>query len=294
MKKILVPTDFSFAAKGAGYFAMHIAREMKANVQLCNAIVVPVEAPSVAHVTPPLIAVNALEEAAIAELKRSAREIEGLVEFETGLGDYHPVVEYVTGIGTVPEVVSNLANQHDVCLVVMGMSGAGGLNEIILGSSSRTIVEKANYPVLLIPKDSQFKCLHKIAFATDLSREDVVAIHVLAGFARVFNAQLLIVHIKDKNEKMTTQHQLDIERFLNDVTNKVNYHKIYYQYVLDKDIDEGLDWLATYGQIQMLAMVHRKHSLIHNLLKGSHTQRIKRHIGIPLMVFPPECSNWVI
>ena len=294
MKKILVPTDFSFAAKGAASFAMHIAREMKANIQLCNAIVVPVEAPAVAHVTTPLIAVNALEEAAIAELKRSAREIETLEELQTALGDYTPAVEYVTGIGTVPEVVSNFANQHDVCLVVMGMSGAGGLNEFILGSSSRTIVEKADYPVLLIPKDSQFKCLHKIAFATDLSREDVVAIHILAGFARVFNAQLLIVHIKDKNEKMTIQHKLDIERFLNDVTNNVNYHKIYYQYVLDKDIDEGLDWLAAYGQIQMLAMVHRKHSMIHNILKGSHTQRLKRHIGIPLMVFPQECSSWVI
>jgi hypothetical protein len=61
--------------------------------------------------------------------------------------------------------------------------------------------------------------------------------------------------------------------------------------VLDTEVDNGLDWLAEYGQMQVLAMVHRQHNVLHKLFRGSYTQRLKKRIFIPLMVFPPDCGN---
>ena len=294
MKNILVPTDFSLAAKNAGAYAMHLAKEMKANIKLCNAVMVPVEIPVAAHVSTPLIAFETLEQEAEAGLQRLAMSMEAHEEFTTKADSYRPAVDFTTGVGPVSYVVNDLTKHKDISMVVMGMSGAGGLTQFLMGSNSRALVENASLPVLLIPKEARFKSIHKIAFATDLSKEDITVIHVLAGFARAFNAQLLLTHITEKTEDISAARQLEIDGFLNDITNKVNYHKIYYQRISDKQVDEGLDWLADHAQAQILAMVHRKHGILHRLFKGSHTQRLRKHIEIPLMVFPPDCSSHVL
>lgn len=294
MKNILVPIDFSLAAKNAAAYAMHLAKEMKANIKLCNAVMVPVEIPIAAHVSTPLIAFETLEQEAEAELQRLAMKMEAADEFVTPAGSYVPAVEFSTGIGSVSYVVNDLAKHKDISMVVMGMSGAGGAVQFLMGSNSRAMIENARFPVLLVPKGARFKRIHKIAFATDLSKEDIAVIHVLAGFARTFNAQLLLAHITVEAKEMTVARQLEIDDFLNDITNNVNYHKIYYQRILDKEVDQGLDWLADHAQAQIFAMVHRQHGVLYRLFKGSHTQRLRKHIEIPLMVFPHDCTNRVL
>lgn len=291
MKKILVPTDFSTSAKTAANYAMHLAKQMKASVKLCNAVMVPLDVPLAAHVAAPIVSFETLEHEVEQELKRWAGRLKQKDEFETAPDSFHPLIEHVVGVGSVPEVVSNIASNLQVSLMVMGMSGGGGLSKFLLGSSSRAMVEVTEIPLLLIPDECKFMSLRKIAFATDLSKTDIAIVHTLAGFARIFNAEILIVHISEKASDNQYNNQHKIDAFLNEVTNKVNYHKIYYQHVMDTDVGDGLEWLAEYGQIQMLAMVHRKHNVLHKLFKGSYTQKLKKRINIPLLVFPPDCGN---
>lgn len=294
MKTILLPTDFSLAAKNAGRYAMHLAKQMHANIKLCNAVMVPVEVPLAAHVSVPLEGIDSLEQAAEEELKRAAHKMAELDRLETAIDSHHPVIDYEVGIGPVTYVVCNLATNVNVNLVIMGMTGAGGLGRFLFGSNSRAMVDAANFPVLIVPSDTSYQKLTKIAFATDLSKADIAVIHVLAGFARIFNSEILLVHISDHAPDNTDVSRKKIDEFLTEVTNKVNYHKIYYQHVLNNTVGDGLDWLAEYGQIQMLAMVHRKQKMLYRLFKGSHTQRIRRRIEIPLLVFPPDCLNKVL
>lgn len=294
MKNILVPTDFSLAAKNAGAYAMHLAMEMKANIKLCNAVMVPIEIPVTTYVTTPLITFETIEKEAETQLQLLAIKMKASPELTSPVNNHFPSVEIATGIGSVPDVVNDLTRHKDVSMVVMGMSGAGGVTQFLMGSNSRAMVENARLPVLLVPEEARFKRIHKIAFATDLNKADTAVIHLLAGFARALNAQLLLAHITGKDEKITKVRQEEIDRFLNDITNKVNYSKIYYQHISNKEVDEGLDWLAEHAQIQVLAMVHQQHSMIYRLFKGSHTQRLRKHIAIPLLVFPPDCSSDVL
>lgn len=291
MKKILIPTDFSTSAKNAANYAMHLAKQMRANVKLCNAVMVPLDVPLAAHVAAPIVSFETLEYEVEQELKRWAGKLKSRDELETAPDTFHPLIEYAVGVGSVPDVITNFAANREVNLTVMGMSGAGGLSKFLLGSSSRAMVEASERPLLLVPDESRFMGLRKIAFATDLSKTDIAVIHTLAGFARTFNAEILIVHISEKASDNEFNNQHKIDAFLNEVTNKVNYHKIYYQHLLDTAIGDGLDWLADYGQIQMLVMVHRKHSVLHKLFKGSYTQKLKKRITIPLLVFPPDCGD---
>ncbi|MBE9600252.1 universal stress protein [Pedobacter sp. MC2016-24] len=286
MKKILIPTDFSSSAKNAAHYAMHLAKEMKNDLKLVNAMMIPVEVPVAGHVSASLISFDALEEEVEGELERIAEKMMYLDGFETPEHTFHPFVEYVKGVGPVAEVVNRNAAHADVSLVVMGTADDGKISRFLFGSTTHSVIEGATFPLLFIPSQCRFEGLHKIAFATDLSEADVAIIHVLAGFAKTFNAEILIVHICEKNQRNVVENQLEIDSFLNEVTSKVNYHKIYYHHVLGTDVNDGLDWLAAHGQIQMLVMVHRNHGLLHKVFKGSYTQRMKRRIDIPLFVFP--------
>ena len=197
----------------------------------------------------------------------------------------HTLIEYTSQVGRVTDVVHNLVEDQKLSMVVMGMSGAGMVSRVLLGSNSRDMIEKASFPVLLIPSTAEYKGIHKIAFATDLSNADINVVHALAGLASSFNAEILLAHVTD--EKYDDQHhQHKVDSFLNDITCKINYPKIYYRHIKSMDVDHGLEWLTEHGQIDMLAMVHRRLNVFDRIFTGSHTQKLAKYIELPLLVFP--------
>jgi nucleotide-binding universal stress UspA family protein len=51
-------------------------------------------------------------------------------------------------------------------------------------------------------------------------------------------------------------------------------------------VDDGLEWLAEHGLVDMLAIVHRHFNIIDRLFVSSHTKHIASHSQLPLLVFP--------
>lgn len=288
MKTILVPTDFSAPANNAARYALQLAKSMKTGIRLCSAISVPIEAPMAPQVVWPLEDYTSIKNSITAQLELSVEKLKEQAEIPPP--GYQPAIGYSSEVGSVTEVIRNVMDEQKMSLVVMGMSGAGGLSRFFLGSNSRELIEKANFPVILIPADFIYKPIKKIAFATDLSKGDTEVIHSLAGMARYFNAEILVSHVTDEKYESPEEKQA-IANFLSEVSDKVNYPKIYYRHVRSIDIDQGLNWLYEHSQIDILAMVHRPHHFLSKLIRGSHTQRLAKHITIPLLVFPPDCCT---
>lgn len=287
MKTILIPTDFSPNADHAALYALELGKSMKASLKLCNAVMVPASASMSGQVAWPLMDLGTLRADAHRQLKQVSEKLKKHIKDTGASREEYPPVEVLAEVGTVPEVLNMLAEKGEINLVVMGTSGVGGLNRFFLGSTSRDLINNGSFPVLLIPPGTDFKPLKRIAFATDFSNGDMELIHSLSHFARPFNAEILIVHITpdDFNPEI---HQKKVDAFLNEVTCKVHYHKVYYRHVKDMAIDEGLTWLTDHVDIDMLAMVHRRHPFIKRLFEGSHTQKMAVHVKLPLLVFPPE------
>lgn len=284
MKTILVPTDLSEAADNAARYAIHLAKTLKANVKLCNAIKVPLESSMAANIVWPVYDYNDLEKDVSKELEHLAKKLMTEDRDNSSLQSFHPRIEICCGAGLVTDVVKSIVEKERIALVVMGMSGAGKVSRFLLGSNSRDLIDTANSPVLLIPHTATFKPIEKVTFATNLSQDDIGLIHSLAGLVRAFNAELLISNLSDIS-KRKQDHQKVVDSFLTDVTCKVNYPKIYYRQVSTKEIDEGLEWISLYTQVSMLAIVHHK-PVMFSLFDKSHTQKLAKHITIPLLVFP--------
>ena len=288
MKTILVPTDLSPAAEYAARYAFQLAKGMKANLQLFNAIIVPAAAPMAAISAWPVVDYEAADQQTTAELKTLADKLiweNATIEAQSS---FQPSITYKTEVGAVKDLVCELAHKEKPNLVVMGRSGISGLQRFFFGSNTSDMIDAANFPVLLTPPGVEFKGIHKIAFATDLNPGDLDVIHSLVGLAAAFNAELLLVHITGEKYDLK-DHQHKIQAFLSDIACKINYSKIYYRHVEHMGIDKGLDWLSQYGQIDLLAMVHRNSDVFKRIIKPSHTQKLAEHIELPLLVFPPDC-----
>jgi nucleotide-binding universal stress UspA family protein len=289
MKTILVPTDFSPAANNAARYALHLAKGIKAGITLCHAMLVPVDAPGAAQVAWPLEDYESIKKDTTKQLQLQLKNLELHVEEDAAYfpKDFQPSVDYTSEVGPVTDVIREVIDEHNIPLVVMGMSGAGNLTRLFIGSSSRDVIANATCPVMLIPAQFTYKPIRKIAFATDLSKGDIAVIHSLVGLAHAFDAEIQINHISDKKYE-DGEGQYLADAFMAELCRKVTYPYIRYHHVKSMDVDHGLDWLYEHSKIDILVMVHRQHGWLKRLFEGSHTQKLAKHITLPLLVYPPE------
>ncbi|WP_183578057.1 universal stress protein [Mucilaginibacter sp. X5P1] len=277
MKKFLFPTDFSANAKHALNYGYSLAKQVKANMIICNAIIEPAEIPQAGLVSWPMEESDLLQDDSNSELKRLKEQMENKEETIS----FNPSITCISEAGTVTDMINRVGYQNDVGLVIIGTHGSSGLSTLLLGDHSREIIDEINKPLLLVPPVAKIKPVKKIAFATDFKDpvKDMEGIHILITLARPLNAEILITNIFDEDE-----HAADW--LINELANKANYPHIYYRMVKAYHPVSGLDWLCEHGDIDMLAMVHRSHNFIDSLFRGSQTQKMANHIAIPLLVFP--------
>lgn len=287
MKTIIIATDFSKPAGNAARYALNAAKYLKSNMILCHAFTVPADATVAGHVVWPQYDYEFLLNDASEHLDEFAKELMLEGKSLNFPNTFKPVVEYITEPSGTVQLLKRLAAERKAGLVVAGISGAGAVSRFFTGSTSRALIESASFPVLLIPPVYAFKPVNKIAFATDLNKRDIEVIHSLAGFARYFDAELVVVHVDQHPDKYDATKA---DLFLNEVTCKINYDKVYYREVSSSDVNQGLDWLSEHGWIDMLVMVHRHASLVDRLIKGSLTKNQIKHVKIPLLVLPEGLS----
>lgn len=277
MKKFLLPTDFSANAKHVLNYGYALAKQIKADIIICNAIIEPAEVPQSGMVR------WTMEESDVL-IKDSNHELELLKTYlggkEESIG-YNPVITCKNNEGTVLNTVSKLNNHHDIDLVIIGTHGSDSLSTLLIGNHTRQLIDATDRPLLLIPPIAKILPVKKIAFATDFENpaKDLECINFLISLAKPLNAEILITNIFNDDTHSA-------ERFVNELAEKTNYPLVYYRLVKARSTVLGLDWLCEHGQVDILAMVHRSHGFIDNLFNGSDTQKMAKHIPIPLLVFP--------
>jgi len=283
MKTLLIPTDFSATSKHAAEYGYNLAKLIKANVVLCNSVIVPAEIPQAGLVVWPMEDYDTLIEDSTDELKKLKSS---LTKDSEG---FKPPVSYMNTAGIMTDVVSDICAKRNIDLVVMGTHGSSGLTSFFLGNHSRNMIDSATRALLLVPPTAPIKPIKKIAFATDFihPEDDLKSIYALIPIAKLLNAEILVTHIYSEKQQ-TPSFKKWLDNFLIELSNKADYPNVYYRLVKNTNAETGLDWLCAHGQVDILAMVHRPHNFFYDLINGSHTQKMARHISIPLLVMRPE------
>ena len=142
VRRILVPVDFSDAARPVLLYALDVARDRGAEVTLIHVVGVPVApfdpAYGVAADPKMLLDLQAGAEKGLADLAAWAHA-------EAGIGAHAKVL---TGAPTREIVREAREGAYD--LVVLGTHGRTGLRHVFLGSVAENVVRLAPCPVLTV------------------------------------------------------------------------------------------------------------------------------------------------
>ncbi|AMR33988.1 hypothetical protein A0256_22330 [Mucilaginibacter sp. PAMC 26640] len=281
MKKILIPTDFSANATHAAEYGYQLAQQLKADVVLCNAVIIPAEAPQAGLVVWPMEETTVLLRNSEVELKK----LKTSMQQHDHSDKFHPAITYIEQAGMLTDVVNDIVKTQHTELVVMATHGSDSLSAFLLGDHCSKMIDNSLKSLLLIPQAAKFMPIKKIAFAVDMSNaeKDLEEIHKIIPLARTLNAEILIAH-KQPDEEPSPALKKHMDNYLTDLSNKANYPNIFYRVVTSENTEKGLKWLCEHGQVDMLAMLHRQHGFFDSLFNGSHTKRMVSRVAIPLLV----------
>jgi nucleotide-binding universal stress UspA family protein len=276
MKTILIGIDFSPASVNALRYAAGMAQNDGARMVLVHAYQPAMLEPYLEYGM-----YNAL---------RTQQEDMAMKHFETlkksisaGARD-RLTFEFRLELGNAAEVLLDLSKSLAPDLVVMGIKGANGsVLEKLLGSTTTAIIQRIEYPLLVIPEEARYEGLQRIAYATDYQEDDIRVIDEVLYFAKQNHAKLSCVHIRDEASLRESYQQELLKRtYQYDLA----HQNIDFQTISHYDVVEGLKHYAAWQKTDLLVMLTHHRSRIGRLFRQSHCRSLALQTRLPLWIYP--------
>ena len=252
-ERIVVPVDFSPTSLNALDYAFALA-----NVQL-----LPVE---LVHVASDNSAEDRLQ-ALVWELKHSAGP--------------DPKLE-VSGTliqGSVGAELERLAH-NDRTLIVMGSTGTRSLTAGWLGSVSRRVALQASCPVVLVPPRARYKGFHTMVYASGYHPAEESVLPKVADLASWFKAHLYFVHVLDNSLNSFSLREQCSAEAPGHRGELVELAKVY-----SPNVVQGLLDFNRQVKADLLVLATTRRNLFERLILPDTTQRVMKHLEVPLLVF---------
>ncbi|MES2810342.1 MAG: universal stress protein [Bacteroidota bacterium] len=289
MKTILVLTDFTLKDDHAAHYALKLAQQLKANVLLCN--VYPEMSTDMASGKP--VFINEMYDNLETQSKNDLSELAGRLKKQlakvTDTWFKPEITQYSKG-GSLTGAINELVAGRNILMAVIAMHSADDFFTFFNIDHASEIIEKANCPVLVLPYQLPFLGFNKIAFASDLDHHNMNILKSLYGLSKHFDAEILITHVGVTPLGRVSEAYI-IKQCLQDELTGTKPPKIQYRSIQNKNVVEGLDWLAEHTDIDLMVLVHRKRNIFQKLFKRSITKKLASHRIKPMLVFPGHHKN---
>jgi nucleotide-binding universal stress UspA family protein len=268
IKKILVPTDFSDTANNALLYAVDLAKQFDAQIELIHAVLVPVLTARGKIFLPDQEVVDSkmsIAEELLNKAKSFASEKSGI-----RINTDATLINWQLELG---EAIHN----RDGDIIIMGTTGASCLEKIFMGSNAARIVQNSPIPVLAIPVNVRFSPVKKIGIAYDgLELKVFERLSIVNSLRNKFNASIDIFQIITKNQTPSANLSELINYLPGASTN----------YVYERGIESGILNAVETNSMDILTMIPRQRGFFHNLIAGSITRRVAYKISVPLLAIP--------
>jgi len=267
MDRILVPFDFSHNSRNALTYAAKLAKLAKAE----------------------LIVLHAYDRAAILEGMTLEGTREGMEKERHHLQKHYElpasVVTTLIREGELLDEVSDFLKEKKVDLVVMGTRGASGLQEVLVGSRTVSLMSEVSVPMLVVPESAEFGRVRNILLCSDLKEvEDDNNLDLVKELAMLFGSAVRIGHVEAGDEVPTFEQELERRREKGIFSPEV---EVTYKRIKGKTVLEGIRYyLALKDDNDLVVMINRKHGFIDSLFRVNHTHKMAYHTTLPLLVLP--------
>lgn len=279
MKTILYATDYSENSVAGLKYAYSISSKMKAKLLVVHVFDYPTMLDNLS-----LKGEDAFPDIEGGGFKKHNAKLYDFCtkNLKVDLGESNIEIEAIENKSVVKGIVSK-AKEVDAFLIVTGMKGGSALREIIMGNTTKHLLEKSPCPVLTIPSDASHTQIETIVYATDFEEEDLGAIDKLTEIAKPFNAKIKIVHVSSLKEIVGKQQMKDIEE---KIQKNIKYVNLEFDIFYSDDVFNDLRIYLGNANTDLVAMLERESkSLASQVFHRDLVKRMESYGKIPLISF---------
>lgn len=270
MKLIIAPTDFSAISDNAIKYATEMATAMGMNLMLVNVYQLPISFSEVPLVTISLDQIREISENKLGLLKENLETITaGKLKIYTE-----------SRLGEVGEEITKLTETLSPFAIIMGTRGTTGAGRFFIGSNTISVISKVGAPVFVIPPGVRFQPFKKVGLATDLQAvvENTPASKI-KELVQFFDAELHVLNVDYQRRHFTPSTP---EETLNMDSLLAGMNPVY-DFIENKNIDEGLNDFAEKNNLDLLITIPKKHSILERFFEKSTTRVLIHETHIPMM-----------
>ncbi|MBL7928366.1 MAG: universal stress protein [Bacteroidia bacterium] len=270
MINLVIPTDFSPAARTAINYGIALAARLNASVHLFHLIHVESYTHAAAQVHMNMI-LEKMTENAQHNLKTLAGEIKKSYP-EQKIKTICVQGEFLSS------AVNSYASENGIDLVVMGTRGASGIIGSILGSNASDVIAKSSIPVLAVPPGTTYGKHPRIILTTDLNNLEP-KLRIITPLAAVLGSGITLLHISPDGSH-TEKEEEDIRaRF----SSEFNIKDLRVKIIQNVSIENGIHDFALENQPCILSMFTHKSGFFDKLFGKSVTRKVVFHTEVPLL-----------
>jgi len=274
INKILIPIDFSKCSINALEYALLLSKFINAKMHILHV-----------HDTSIPMAKDSIMEM---NYEKNVREKFELLKGNIPFLDHHHYELNIVKGGTIPTILETVRKQH-ADLIVMGTQGAGNKVGEWLGSTTYEVMDETSCPVLAIPSGYKFVKPRKLLFATDyIDTEHSKGLDILYWFSEYFDSEIHLLNIGEEEDDFTPEQSQGAEE-LHDFFEDTPHA---FHFLQAEDVEQGLNEFIDLNQIDLLALMPKKHKVLEKLFQGSLTKVMAHHSKIPLLTFHEEDDSF--
>lgn len=276
MKKILIPIDFSPAARYGFEYAEWLSLPFHTDIKAL-------------HVATPPQYEETLSASFIEQFKQDKKAAieRHLKRFTTPYPDHQD--EALTRIKNLAcethfgEIVPEILRASEAMgadLIVIGTRKKHNIWDHLFGSVTTQLIEKSTVPILVIPEGCAFQAIKQIAFATAITGNEPPILNYLADLAKQLDAEIKQVYVNTMPYDLFDNKEEVWELSSSTVTKqKVNM-------VREPNVEKGLDFFVEKHSIDLLAMMIPKRSKLEQYWHKSNTKKMAYKSHLPLLLIP--------
>lgn len=272
IKTILTPIDFSECSVNALKTALRLCGKSGAHLIILHAIKDPIVMGNMQPEEYTRVFIKETEDKAREQFEALETEIPALAEVGHEFRISHDLVE---------DAVTVVQRNEEVDLIIMGTRGTSGLKGLLFGSHTYWVIQHAGCPVLTIPEqsvtDDRFD---RIALATELREEgEKEVFDLLIHLVQLDESELHILHLTDDSVLASSKadEAWKLESYFKDLEHSYHFRP-------EAHREETLMEYLEEKEVEMLAVVSKKRSVLQALFHQSLTRKLTFHLKTPLLI----------
>lgn len=174
--------------------------------------------------------------------------------------------------------IADKANELKPSVIILGSTGMRHLPVGIFGSTALYLFKHAECPVLSIPNGCKWHEPKRIVYATDLKSPNLPVVKALVDLTFPFQSQIDLLHINNYGKEKATE--LKLSR----LKNNLEYEHVKTVSLSFTDEIYSIEEYLKKTKADILAVLHRKRSLVKDLFHFSTIKPLFKEINIPMLV----------